>query len=205
MFKRLLKPFPVFGVVFITEEEKQALKCGFIHSVNKEEFMNNSPLKLDLDIVIYSDLKYTLSGNSRSGTATVSDPTSTALDNLTGNIPKFNKGQVLKFRRARLIPDAPGLQVGNQGDFGGRFEVFQGKSGMGGSFTPTTGTDSVSLKFMRFDEWEDTNFEMKFEDDGSELGVSGYVSVSDFNIQEDWVGQDVCFRIEAEAELYIGD
>lgn len=167
--------------------------------------MNNSPLKLDLDIVIYSDLKYTLSGSDRGGTATLSNPTSTALDNLTGALPKFNKGQVLKFRRARFIPDVPGLQVGNLGDVAGRLYVFQGKSGAGGSFTATAGTDSIPLLFMKFDEWEDTNFEMKFEDDDSELGVRGNVSVSDFNVQEDWVGQDVCFRIEAEAELYIGD
>lgn len=171
--------------------------------------MNNSPVLLDLRIMITSGFSYRLAGNTRAGNSTASgDVLCITEDARIGSVVRLNKGQVLKIRKARLLPTScPGLDAGSFGGFyAGEFKMIQGTRS-GSDITRTPDTDSALLRFIKFGEWEDKDFEMEFAVDKSSLGIGtgSYVSVNDFNVQEDWVGEDVMFEIEAQAELYIGD
>lgn len=165
--------------------------------------MNNSPKILDLKIPM-GGLSYTLTGNDRDATkSAASDSAAISTDIRNGGATvTFNKGQVLKIVKARLIPvGAPGLQPGvglNAADL----KMVQGT----GSFTKNPGSPEVPLSFLKYDTWEDKDFRMEFTEDGSVLGIGtgSQVSVDDYNISSDYVGQDADFTIEAIAELYIG-
>lgn len=171
--------------------------------------MKSSPLKLDLQLVIESGPSYTLTGAARSANVNIglNDLLIYAYDirrGIPSGLLKFNAGQVLRITRARMLPNVPGLQPGD--DLAANIDIIQGKAN-GTGIDIASGTQGCPLKFMRFNEWEEKDLEIRFVDDESSLGIgyAGTLCLSDFNVQDDWVGQEVNFIIEAEAELYIGN
>ena len=168
--------------------------------------MNNSPKILDLKIDCHG-LTYTLAGNDRDASFTASsDSPAPATDIRAGGAAvTFNKGQVLRITKARLVGSgAPGLQAG-VGNNAAALKVIQGIAS-GSSITKTVDSADVDLAFLEYGRWEDKDFRIEFLADGSSLGIGNgsEVTVDDFNVQEDYVGETVGFVIEATAELYIG-
>lgn len=168
--------------------------------------MNNSPTILDLRIDCQG-LTYTLAGNDRDASLqTASDSPAPAVDIRAGGAEvTFNKGQVLRITKARLVGDgAPGLQAA-VGSNAAELKVIQGIAS-GSSISKTADSAEVPLAFLGYGSWEDKDFRVEFLADGSSLGIGSgsEVTLDDFNVQDDYVGQAVGFVIEATAELYIG-
>lgn len=120
---------------------------------------------------------------------------------------KFNAGQKLVIKRARLVSrGAPGLQTGSDYTYAAKLRMIQGKSDPQSGFVRNAGTGEVPLIFSTWNEWEDKDFEMVFTEDNSSLGraVNSQLTYMDFNVQEDFVGQDFYPVLEMEVEVYIG-
>lgn len=168
--------------------------------------MNNSPKIFDLKIDCQG-LTYTLAGNDRDASVTTnSDSAAPATDIRAGGAAvTFNKGQVLRITKARLVGDgAPGLQAG-VGNNAAALKVIQGIAS-GSSITKTADSADVDLAFLEYGRWEDKDFRIEFLADDSSIGIGNgsKVTVDDFNVQDGYVGMAIAYVIEAEAELYIG-
>lgn len=172
--------------------------------------MNQSPRKMMLSMS--TGIGYIFTGSDRSANkSSLADfsmvicDTKNALKDLSTSTGLerilFNKGQKVVIKRARLVSKAaPGLMTAST--LAGNFLVGAGKPAPAGSIT----TAPKTLAFANWNTWEEKDFELTIEDDGSTLWmVSGSaIYLDDFNVQDDYVGQEVSPYIEAEAEVYIG-
>lgn len=157
-------------------------------------------------------IEYTFTGSNRSASQSTSSDfgmtvcnTKNALkdpDEVTGLEPiLFNKGQKVVIKRARLVSKkAPGLMTASP--LAGELLVGAGKPAPGGSIT----TESRTLAFADWNTWEEKDFELTIEDDGSTLwlGSGSTIYLDDFNVQDDFVGEGVTPYVEAEVDVYIG-
>ena len=162
---------------------------------------NSSPTIMNLRGSL-PELKYIFTGATRTGSATAqADTILEFYDMKTGNGPvKFNAGQVVRVRRARLISSgAPGLQPELDGT-AASLMVLEGKG------SPFAGQNSCKLEFAEWNEWEDKDFELVISEDGSSLGIQAgsEVTCDDFNVQDSFVGEEMYPIVELVAEVYIG-
>lgn len=162
---------------------------------------NSSPTIMNLRGSL-PGLKYIFTGATRTGSATAQADTVLELyDMKTGNGPvKFNAGQVVRVKRARLIPSgAPGLQPELDGT-AASLTILEGKG------SPFVGQNSCKLEFAEWEEWEDKDFELVITDDFSSLGIKSgsEVTCDDFNVQDSFVGEEMYPIVELVAEVYIG-
>lgn len=171
--------------------------------------MNSSPVKLD--IVGRVSFSITFTNASMEKIYTVSVDSGIPFEDVRRGIPGdevlFNKGQVLHVRRARLIPrGGPGLQVAADREVAARLKMAQGHSTMSG-FVVNTDTSSIPLLFSDWDKWEDKDFEVKFTEDASRLGIleNSTFYYMDANLQDDFENANFTPTLELEADLYIGD
>lgn len=168
--------------------------------------MNNSPKLLTLKISL-PGMSYTLANTGRTaGITSALDSAATTTDVRAGNATvTFNKGQVLRITKARLIPSgANGLQPG-VGLNAANLKIVQGIAS-GSDLIKTADSVDVPLTFLNYDQWEDKDFRIEFLADCSSIGSGSgsEVNVDDFDVQDDYVGTAIAYVIEAEAELYIG-
>ena len=172
--------------------------------------MNQSPRKMML--CMSAGITYTFTGSNRSAfkpsssdfSMTVCDTKNALKDeNSATRLEQilFNKGQKVVIKRARLVSrEAPGLATASL--LAANLLVGAGKPAPGGSIS----TAPKTLAFANWNTWEEKDFELTIEDDGSTLwmGSGSAIYLDDFNIQDDYVGQGVSAYIEAEADVYIG-
>lgn len=172
--------------------------------------MNQSPRKMTLGMS--TGIDYTFTGSERHANQSSLDDfsmliydtknalkdssTATGLERIL-----FNKGQKVVIKKARLVSKlAPGLMTASA--LAGNFLVGAGKPAPTGSIT----TAPKTLAFANWNTWEEKDFELTIEDDGSTIwiGSGSAIYLDDFNIQDDYVGQEVSAYIEAEVDVYIG-
>ena len=153
-----------------------------------------------LQIIAALPASYTFTSNARAATFGI-----TASGNLDfkavsnkagGSSVKFMRKAPVRIVRARLIPSgAPGLQAG-MGKLAATLQL---------AFTDASGSiPAFSLSLARWGEWEDKNISLPMGQGGPcELSIAETdteFSCDDFNLQEEFIGQDVEPVLELEVE-----
>lgn len=157
-------------------------------------------------------VSYTFTGNSRSASRTLDSEQSLQIYDVFNPEPSsirtarvlFNKGTVVKIKRAKLVSlGAPGLETIDVNS--GIFKLQPGKAAPLGS--PSSDASQSILSFAKWNEWEDKDISIYVTEDGSTLWVipnGSFYTIDDFNIQDNFVGQTFNPALELEVDIYIG-
>lgn len=171
--------------------------------------MANYPKHVILSGVM-KGLDYTLTGNDRNAMKSLGGDESMELmyDVSISDPPryKFSPDKVLRIKRVRIVTaGAPGLCSAADGDNACEIILVQGQKNGSGITVDVTAPKYI-LDILHFNEWQEVAVNVRFNSDDCILGLgkNTLVNVDDFNIQDDYVGQDVVFVLELDAELYTG-
>lgn len=157
---------------------------------------------------------YTLTGNDRAAVLSLAQNTVISfyvVGNKAGGISFFNGDTAINIKRMRVrSPKAPGVSAGTStaGVITLSFCAMLG-------FNADTELDAARVNIPKWGEWFEANIKIEpyktpyawtgtqitqHKPVGAVIGYNSYMNVDDYNVQADFVGQDVDVAIDLEIE-----
>lgn len=157
---------------------------------------------------------YTLTGNDRAARLTLAQNTVLSffvVGNKAGGTAFFNGDTFINIKRMRVrSPKAPGVSAGTStaGVITLSFCAMLG-------FTADSELDAARVNVPKWGEWFDSNIKIEpyktayawndtqltqHKPVGAVIGYNSYMNVDDYNVQADYIGQDVDAAIDLEIE-----